>query len=91
MNFYSRDYTKGVAKTSIGQNDLGYDAWGRAKVVNDYSMYHGMWTFDVSDSMWLEFFNGVEQPKTNYTSIASMLVGVSNGGVAKLSSKRNPR
>ena len=79
-------------KVNINSNGLGLDAWGRNKTVKDYSMFHGMFTLEVPDEMWIECFNGVEVPiKTNATSVNGALNLVSNGGVAMLMSKRHPR
>lgn len=75
----------------IGNDGIFADAWGRQKVVFDHSMWHGLFTFDVPDKMWIEFINGVESPKTNATSLNGMLKLVSNGGTSYLMSKRHPR
>jgi hypothetical protein len=76
---------------NINSNELGFDAWGRNKVVTDYSMFHGIFTFDVPNKLWIEYYNGVEQVKTNATSVNGMLNLVSNGGSTYLMSKRHPR
>ncbi len=39
-------------KFILGKNDLGNDAWGRQKVVFDYSLFHGIWTYDVPNRIW---------------------------------------
>lgn len=75
----------------IGDDGIYADAWGRQKVINDFSLFHSVWTFDVSDKLWIEYFNGVEQVKTNATSVNGMLQLVSNGGSAYLMGKRHPR
>lgn len=75
-----------------GVGDLVFDAWGRQKVVNDFSLFHGMYTFDVPDSMWIEYNDSVETyPKTSALSVDGELVLDSNGGTALLMSKRHPR
>lgn len=76
---------------SINKNELGYDAWNRNKVVNDFSLFHGVWTVDVPDNMWIEHYDGAEIPKTNATSLDGMLNVDSAGGENYLSSKRHPR
>jgi len=77
---------------STSNNILGYDAWGRSKSVKDYSMFHGMFTFEVPDEMWIEYANGAEVPKTNATSVNGELQLVSNGNASSmLMSKRHPR
>lgn len=86
------DELKGwIPKFAISQSVLGYDAWGKAKVVNDFSLFHGLWTVDVPDVMWIEYIDGVESPKTNATSIDGQLSVTSNGGTVSLTSKRHPR
>jgi hypothetical protein len=72
---------------------LGTDAWGRNKVVEDHSIFHGMFTFDVPFEMWVEEVDTVEQTvRTNFTSASGALLCT---GVAAqtnyLYSKRNPR
>lgn len=80
-----------ITKSILGSNDLGIDSWGRQKVINDYSQFHGMFTLEISDEMWLEIFNGVEQPKTNAISVNGMLELSSGNGESWLMSKRHPR
>ena len=75
----------------IGNDGIFADAWGRQKVVTDFSMWHGVFTFDVPDKMWIEFSNGVEVPKTDATSENGELKLISNGGNTYLMSKRHPR
>ena len=83
--------TKSLTSTDINRNELGTDAWERNKTVKDYSMFHGMFTLEVPDEMWIEYFNGVEVPKTNATSVNGELKIISNGGTSTLMSKRHPR
>ena len=40
--------------------DLTADAWGVPKVSLPYSLFHGMWTFDIPASMWFMYENGVQ-------------------------------
>ena len=75
----------------LGKGDLTVDAWGRQKVVSDYSMFHGLFTFDVPNSMWIEYNGTVEIPKTNAVSIDGQLKVSSNGNDTFLMSKRHPR
>lgn len=74
---------------SVG--DLKYNAYGIGKVSLDKSLFHGLFTFDVPDVMWIEQYNGTEVAKTNATSVDGMLNLTSNGGEAILSSRRHPR
>jgi hypothetical protein len=72
---------------------INLDAWSRQKVVNDHSIFHGMFTFNVPDSMWIEEVDQVElATKVNFTSDSGALLctGV-NGQTNVLVSKRHPR
>ena len=81
------------SNVNISKNQLGFDAWGRAKAIRDHSIFHGMFTFNVPSEMWIEEVDGVEQVAiTNFTSKSGALLctGV-NGQVNTLISKRHPR
>ena len=81
-----------LATINTNKTPLGFDAWGRNKAVLDASLFHGVFTYDVPNRMWIEGFNGVEQPtKVNATSENGMLKLVSNGGNSGLRSKRHAR
>ena len=58
----------------ISNNDLGYDAWGRAKTIRDISILHGMFTYSVPVTVWYETINDVVQTTiTNSTSVDGAL------------------
>lgn len=85
----------GFVQEILGKGDLTIDAWGKTKVAQDVSIYHGMWTFDIPSNMWLVFENGVET--STYTRAASVdgalsmtTLGASNDEVM-IKSKRHPR
>ena len=81
------------SNVNISKNELGFDAWDRAKTVSDFSLFHGMFTFDVPFTMWVEEINSIEQPvRTNFSSASGALLctGV-DGQVNTLISKRHPR
>ncbi|MDB4312173.1 hypothetical protein N9937_01960 [bacterium] len=61
---------------SLGVGDLTTDAWGVQKVSLPHSIFHGMWTFDIPQSMWFMYENDVQV----YTSTNI----VSSGGAAVL-------
>lgn len=61
----------------LGKGDLVTDAWGVQKMSLPYSLFHGMWTFDIPQSIWFRYEDGVQV----YTSTNI----ISAGGVAKLS------
>jgi hypothetical protein len=66
------------------------DAWGRNKMVLDYTLFHGLFTINVPDELWVEYFNGVERAKTSFTSVSGGLVCQgSAGNVHTLMSKRH--
>ena len=53
---------------------LQLDAWGREKSITDFSLFHGVWTYDVPIARWKEYLSGVEQTSfVNATSIGGML------------------
>ncbi len=80
-----------LREVDINKDDLGIDARGKNKFSEDYSVIHGLWVVDVSDVIWIEYFNGVEQPKANATSLDGELNLTSNGGTAEVGSRRHPR
>ena len=89
---FSQD-TRGDQRRLLGIGDDGIyaDAWGRQKVITDVSLFHGVFTFDVPDKLWLEYYNGVERAKTSATSVNGMLKLISNAGSSFLMGKRHPR
>lgn len=75
---------------------INLDAWGKQKVAEDYSLLHGMFTYDIPVAVWKEEHNDVEElgsftaatsvnGKLNLTSTATP------GEVRTLRSFRNPR
>ena len=52
--------TGGALPVDVNANELGTDAWGRNKVILDYSLFSGMFTFNVPRCKWKEVINGVE-------------------------------
>lgn len=60
----------------LGEGDLVNDAWGSPKVSLPYSIFHGMFTFDIPANMWFTYENGTQV----YTSTNV----VSSGGAATL-------
>lgn len=79
----------------ISSNDLGYDAWGRAKTVKDISILHGMFTYNVPVTVWYETINGAVQTTiTNSTSVDGALnfqAGATLNDLTYLRTFRNPR
>jgi hypothetical protein len=62
---------------ALGKGDLTTDVWGVQKVSLPYSLFHGMWTFDIPETMWFMYENG--------TQVYSSTRIASTGGVAKVS------
>jgi hypothetical protein len=65
--------------TALGKGDLIVDAWGTQKVSLPYSLFHGLWTFDIPASMWFMYENGTQV----YTS--SLII--STGGYAQIATQ----
>lgn len=59
-----------------GFGELINDAWGVPKISLPYSIFHGMWTYDIPASMWFMYEGGIQV----YTSTNI----VSSGGAAVL-------
>ena len=81
-------------QVNVNQNELGFDAWGRNKVVKDNSILHGMFTFNVPVKVWKEEFNGVGRVPTNATSLNGklrLISGSNEGDSTYLRTFRNPR
>jgi len=63
-----------IKDVNIGKNDLAFDAWGRPKTIEDKSLFHGMFTYNVPVTAWYEVFNGgAERAPTNATSVDGAL------------------
>jgi hypothetical protein len=81
--------------TNASKNDLGWDAWGRAKFIQDNSLFHGMFTYNVPLSSWYERINGVVQ--TSFTNVSSVdgalriVAGATLNDKTNLRTYRNPR
>lgn len=85
-------------KTVLGDGELTMDAWGRAKVINDFSLIHGLFTYDIPYQIWVLQENGTElldiSASTRTSSINGELVLKSGGtlnDVSQLHTKRHPR
>jgi hypothetical protein len=67
----------------LGSGDLTADAWGSQKVSLPFSVYHGLWTFDVPPSMWFMYENGVQV----YTS--TNIISENSEGVLRTSATKH--
>jgi len=89
-----------ISSTTVGNNNLTLDAWGRQKVTIDRSLLHGMFTYDVADRVWEEWsiasstYTPLATTGTLATSVNNYLQ-VSSGTTANngcyLRTKRSPR
>lgn len=69
---------------ALGTGELTLDAWGRQKVINDYSVLHGLFTYNVPNRLWEE--NAMDAALA-YTPLASTgVLATSEDGALKLSS-----
>ena len=92
-SFYAKELNKNEV-INLATNDIGRDAWGRPKTINDHSILHGMFTFNVPVNMWKETFNDTIQVITNATSVNGKLhlvSGATLNDVTVLDTYRNPR
>ena len=82
-------------QTNISKNQLGYDAWGRAKTISDDSIFHGMFTYNVPVQTWYETINGtISTTATNCTSVdgsLNVVAGATLNDDTYLRSYMNPR
>lgn len=67
---------QGKVEATLGEGDLAIDVWGTPKVSQPFSIFHGMWTFDLVPKMWFTYENG--------TQVYSPTAISSTGGMAKL-------
>lgn len=82
-----------TATTNINKNGLGFDAWGRNKVVNDYSQFHAMFTHTVDQTMFITYVNDVEVLGGSVLAESANGLAVVQSGANRvaLKSRRNPR
>lgn len=79
---------------TLGEGDLTYDAWGVQKVSLPTSLFHGMFTFDISGLMWFMYENGTQvSTSTDITSSGGMgkLLTTASNTVLLLESRECPR
>jgi hypothetical protein len=82
----------------VGVGDLIVDSWGVQKVSTPFSLFHGLWTFDVPPSMWLAYVDGAEvsvaaaAASGAAASVDGALVLDSTGiNSVEITSRRSPR
>ena len=77
-----------------GAGELTTDAWGVQKVSLAYSLFHGMWTYNIPNNMWFTYENGIQvYSSTAVTSVnsAAHIVTSSTITTALLESRECPR
>ena len=76
-------------------NDILNDAWGRPKVTNDFSLFHGLWTYNIPSQLWLLFENGSEVTSSTEITSTDWALVVSSWTTTNderlIRSKRHPR
>lgn len=72
--FYQTTQPVSLNSTSLGLYGLTTDAWGVQKMSLPYSIFHGMWTYDINQNQFFMYENGTQV----YTSTTI----VSSGGAA---------
>jgi len=90
VSYQSTDLESGLGK------GVNLDAWGKQKVSQDYSLLHGMFTYDIPVALWKEEHNDIEEigTFTDATSLNGKLNLTSTatpGEVRALRSFANPR
>ena len=78
----------------MSSGELTKDAWGIGKVSVPYSLFHGMWTYDIPNNMWFTFENDVQvYTSTGVTSVSGAARIQTTGTVASalLESRKCPR
>lgn len=84
---------------NLATNDLGRTAWGVPKVNLDYSLFHGMFTFNIPKRIWLQY-NDLGAGFIEQSNIDNTLVKSTNGELVvssdattdiRLSSRRHLR
>ena len=70
---------------SLGAGDLTLDAWGVQKVSLPYSLFHGLFTFDIPDKMWFMYEGGTQvYTSTNIVSTGGAAVLTTSAGKTAL-------
>lgn len=82
---------------TLGKGDLTIDAFGYQVVAERYSLFHGLFTYDVSPKLFHGEINGTEEDLETSTQIRSINGRLaidtiaSNGDTVVLESRRHPR
>lgn len=98
-DFFISPSTTKSGVVDLATNALGRDAWGRPKVINDYSLFSALWTYSVPNRKWLQYNNTgtglIEQSFIDNNLVKSenghLVVTSNNITDVYLRSKRHPR
>ena len=84
-----------LPKDGLATTEVGRSAWGVPKVVQDNSIFHGMFTYNVPIPTWQESINdSIQSSFTNATSVNGKLhlvSGATSNDNTYLRTFRNPR
>lgn len=84
-----------VEDVKLALNDLGWDAWGRPKMIVDKSLFSSLFTFQVPSAKWVEKNNGAVQPSFNLATVSNgklnLASDVLDGDVTRLESFKHPQ
>ncbi len=56
----------------LGTNDLCQDAWGRQKVINDLTLFAGLWSFNVPNRQWVAFHQDTAAPQLGFVEVGEI-------------------
>ena len=70
-NWHGSGWVDEALSKSVGFGDLTVDAWGLPKMTMPYSLFHGLWTYNIPHSLWVIEENGVEKYHS-YTGAESL-------------------
>lgn len=80
-----------------GSGDMALGAWGLQKVIEPFSLFHSLFTYDIPPRKWISYVNGAEEDITTSTLNTSVngSLNIETGGVSGnityLSSRRHPQ
>lgn len=87
--------TEGRMHTISGAGGLSFDAWGVGKASLPFSLFHGMFTFDVPETMWIIYEDGIDTAPSVSTGATSsngaLVVNTAGLTTVEVLSRRHPR
>ena len=77
------------------ESDITSDAWGRSKFIEDFSLFHWLFTYNIPSQLWLTFENWTEVSASTRVTVVDWAASISSWwtttNTAFLRSKRHPR